>query len=198
MLEVILIPLAILVCTVLVYFTIEPAFDQYLVKLEDKTRTMQKISILITSSNLVNFFSESDASRVVETLLTRTQDDQDSLESILMNLGERASGEIERLYEAVKKGYEPLEHLARVKVASTFLRIVVLFYGLSVSLSEIILIYLRYESANSVFSALNGFIFGGTMLSSAIVSFIIAYIVNASRKIDGNYERLQSESTSPV
>lgn len=198
MLEVILIPVAILACTVVVYFTIEPAFRQYLTKLEDKTRTMQKISILITSSNLVNFFSGSDASRVVETLLTRTQHDQESLEDVLMQLGERASGEIETLYQAVKKGYEPLEHLARVKVASTFLRIVILFYGISVSFSEMLLIYLRYASSGSVFSTVNGFIFGGTMLSSAIVSFIILYILNASRKIDGNYARLQSESISPV
>lgn len=196
MLEVILIPVAILACTVVVYFAIDPAFGQYLTKLEDKTRTMQKISILITSSNLVNFFSGSDASRVVETLLTRTQHDQESLEDVLMQLGGKASGEIETLYLAVKKGYEPLEHLAKVKVASTFLRIVILFYGISVSFSEFLLIYLRYATSSSVFSTVNGFIFGGTMLSSAIVAFIIAYILNTSRKIDGNYARLQSETLS--
>lgn len=195
MLTVVIIPVVILVSTIVVYIMLDPAFASYLQKLEDKTRTMQKISILITSSNLVNFFSRSEASRVVETLLTRTQDDPNSLEDVLLDLGDRASGEIETLYQEVKKGYKPMEYLSRVKVASTLLRIIVLFYGASISISELILIYLKFSSNLTLFSVFNGIIFGGTIVSSALVMFMIGYISNASRKIDGNFARLQADST---
>lgn len=198
MLAILVIPFAILGCTLIVYFMMEPAFKQYLESLENKTSSMQRISILITSSNLINFFSRSDASKIVETLLKGSKEDPELLEDELMELGNSATGEIRDLYQEVLKGYEPLEQLARVKVASTFLRIVVLFYGVSVSISETVLIYLRHISAVTQFSALNGFIFGGTMVSSAIVAFIIVYIVKASRRINGNFARLETDSLPSI
>ncbi len=196
MLVIILVPLVILASTVAVFFLLGPALGFYFSKLEEKTRMMQKVAILMTSSRLVDFFSKSEASKVVETLLTKSADDNEGLEKVLLDLGDKASGEIEKLYQEVKRGYEPLEYLSKVKVASVFLRITVLLYGLSVSISEVVLIYLKVTASLSLFSLLNGVMFGGSIVSSALVLFIILYLTHESRKIDTTFVRLQSGASA--
>ncbi len=188
-----LIPIVILISTVGVYLLLGPTLKVYLGKAEDKTRRIQRVSTLIIASDIVTFFSKSESSKVVERLLKMAKEDDSDLYRFLDNSVLNAEEEIGKLHEKLKQRDEQIANLSKIRISTIFIRSTVLIYGVTVSAVQFILIYLLYSSNISLFQLLNGVFFGGSILFSVILVFMIVYAGLISRKLDVDYLTLFKE-----
>ena len=188
-----LIPIVILISTVGVYLLLGPSLKVYLGKAEDKTRRVQRLSTLIIASDIVTFFSKSESSKVVERLLKMAKQDDSDLYSFLDKSVLNAEDEIGKLHEKLKQRDEQIANLSKIKMSTMFIRSTVLIYGVTVSAVQFVLIYLFYSSNISLFFLINGVFFGGSILFSVILVFMIVYAGLISRKLDMDYMTLLKE-----
>ena len=188
-----LIPIVILISTVGVYLLLGPTLKVYLGKAEEKTRRIQRLSTLIIASDIVTFFSKSESSKVVERLLKMAKEDDSDLYRFLDNSVLNAEEEIGKLHEKLKQRDEQIANLSKIRMSTVFIRSTVLIYGVTVSAVQFILIYLLYSSNISLFLLLNGVFFGGSILFSVILVFMIVYAGLISRKLDVDYLTLFKE-----
>ena len=188
-----LIPIVILISTVGVYLLLGPTLKVYLGKAEEKTRRIQRLSTLIIASDIVTFFSKSESSKVVERLLKLAKEDDSDLYRFLDNSVLNAEEEIGKLHEKLKQRDEQIANLSKIRMSTVFIRSTVLIYGVTVSVVQFILIYLLYSSNISLFLLLNGVFFGGSILFSVILVFMIVYAGFISRKLDMDYLTLFKE-----
>ena len=188
-----LIPIVILISTVGVYLLLGPTLKVYLGKAEEKTRRIQRVSTLIIASDIVTFFSKSESSKVVERLLKMAKEDDSDLYRFLDNSVLNAEEEIGKLHEKLKQRDEQIANLSKIRMSTVFIRSTVLIYGVTVSVVQFILIYLLYSSNISLFLLLNGVFFGGSILFSVILVFMIVYAGFISRKLDMDYLTLFKE-----
>ena len=191
-----LIPIVILISTVVVYLLLGPTLKVYLRKAEEKTRQIQRVSTLIIASDIVTFFSKSESSKVVERLLKMAKEDDSDLYRFLDNSVLNAEEEIGKLHEKLKQRDEQIANLSKIRMSTIFIRSTVLIYGITVSAVQFILIYLLYSSNISLFLLLNGVFFGGSILFSVILVFMIVYAGLISRKLDVDYLTLFKESSN--
>ena len=188
-----LIPIVILISTVGVYLLLGPTLKVYLGKAEDKTRRIQRVSTLIIASDIVTFFSKSESSKVVERLLKMAKEDDSDLYRFLDNSVLNAEEEIGKLHEKLKQRDEQIGSLSKIRMSTIFIRSTVLIYGVTVSAVQFILIYLLFSSNFSLFLLLKGVFFGGSILFSVILVFMIVYAGLISRKLDMDYLTLFKE-----
>ncbi|MDA8142515.1 MAG: hypothetical protein M0T81_00870 [Thermoplasmatales archaeon] len=188
-----LIPIVILISTVGVYLLLGPSLKVYLGKAEEKTRRVQRISTLIIASDIVTFFSKSESSKVVERLLKMAKQDDSDLYDFLDKSVLNAEDEIGKLHEKLKQRDEQVANLSKIRMSTMFIRSTVLIYGVTISAIQFVLIYLFYSSNISLFLLINGVFFGGSILFSVILVFLIVYAGLISRKLDMDYMTLLKE-----
>ena len=188
-----LIPIVILIFTVGAYLLLGPTLKVYLGKAEEKTRRIQRLSTLIIASDIVTFFSKSESSKVVERLLKMAKEDDSDLYRFLDNSVLNAEEEIGKLHEKLKQRDEQIGSLSKIRMSTIFIRSTVLIYGVTVSAVQFILIYLLFSSNFSLFLLLKGVFFGGSILFSVILVFMIVYAGLISRKLDMDYLTLFKE-----
>ena len=188
-----LIPIVILISTVGVYLLLGPSLKVYLGKAEEKTRRVQRLSTLIIASDIVTFFSKSESSKVVERLLKMAKQDDSDLYDFLDKSVLNAEDEIGKLHEKLKQRDEQVANLSKIRMSTMFIRSTVLIYGVTISAIQFVLIYLFYSSNISLFLLINGVFFGGSILFSVILVFLIVYAGLISRKLDMDYMTLLKE-----
>ena len=188
-----LIPIVIFVSTVAVYLLLGPSLRVYLEKAEEKTKRIQRISTLIIASDIVTFFSDSESSKVVERLLKMVKGDDSGLYKFLDESLFNAQDEIGKLHEKLEKRDDPIVNLSRIRMSTLFIRATILIYGVTVSAIQFILIYLVYSSNKALFPLLNGVFFGGSILFSVIIIFMVVYAGMVSRRLNIDYQSLLGE-----
>jgi hypothetical protein len=154
---------------------------------------VQRLSTLIIASDIVTFFSKSESSKVVERLLKMAKEDDSDLYSFLDKSVLNAEDEIGKLHEKLKQRDEQIANLSKIRMSTMFIRSTVLIYGVTVSAVQFVLIYLFYSSNISLFLLINGVFFGGSILFSVILVFMIVYAGLISRKLDMDYMTLLKE-----
>lgn len=194
MITIAVIPIAILISTVVIYFILGKGIDNYLMKVERKTRTVQRISLLLVASDFVSLFSSSESRNLVEKLSNSEAETEDDMFDSLSSSFGSAGLEISQLYREMNKAYKPSEDLSRIKLSALYLKIIVLFYGVSISVSQFVILYLLYYTRYEFISFLNSDLVVATILFSSIVVFIIAYILRISQKIEIRFSNLEKIS----
>jgi hypothetical protein len=188
-----LVPTVILISTVVVYVLLGPSLKVYLAKAEEKTDRIQRISTLIIASDIVTFFSNSESSKVVEGLLKMAREDDKTLYGFLDKTMLGAQDEIKRLHDKLKLRDEQTSNQSKIRMSTVFIRTTVLIYGITVSAVQFILISLLPSTNKSFFLLLNGVFFGGSILFSVILIFMVVYLVAISRKLDEEYSAILKE-----
>lgn len=197
MLVIFIFPTFILVSTVITYFLLNKALRAYISKIEGKTKTIQRISLLLIASDFVSLFSSSESKNLVEKLVRPDNDNEESLfESLNTSFGE-AGSEIEKLYREINRAYRPSEDLSRIKLSATYLESILLIYGVLLSISQYGITYLYYPGRFDLFSPLSIDLLVATMLFSSIAVYVVIYIFRISRRIEMRYSKLQ-ETPLPV
>jgi hypothetical protein len=121
------------------------------------------------------------------------KEDDSDLYRFLDNSVLNAEEEIGKLHEKLKQRDEQIGSLSKIRMSTIFIRSTVLIYGVTVSAVQFILIYLLFSSNFSLFLLLKGVFFGGSILFSVILVFMIVYAGLISRKLDMDYLTLFKE-----
>lgn len=188
---ILLIPTFILASTIITYFVLNQWLSSYVGKIESKTKTIQRISLLLIASDFVSLFSSSESKTLVEKLIhAETQNDDILFDSLNDSFG-GAGSEIEKLYREINKAYKPSEDLSRIKISVNYLKTIFLFYGISLSVTQYIITFLFYPARYDLFSPLSGYLLVATVLFSSIASYMVFYIFRISRRIEIRYSMLQ-------
>lgn len=186
-----LFPTFILISTVITYFLLNRALAAYIAKIESKTKTIQRISLLLIASDFVSLFSSSESKNLVEKLIRPDTDNEETLfESLNTSFG-GAGSEIEKLYKEMNKAYRPSEDLSKIKLSATYLKSILLIYGVLLSISQYVITYLYYPGRFDLFSPLSVDLLVATMLFSSIAVYVAVYIFRISRRIEIRYSKLQ-------
>ncbi|MEM0136024.1 MAG: hypothetical protein QXU18_12500, partial [Thermoplasmatales archaeon] len=88
---------------------------------------------------------------------------------------------------------EQTSNQSKIRMSAVFIRTTVLIYGTTVSVAQFILISLLFSTNLSFFLLLNGVFFGGSILFSVILIFMVVYLVSVSRKLDAEYMTMLNE-----
>lgn len=187
-----LLPTFILISIIVTYFILDKALIAYISKIESKTKTIQRISLLLIASEFVSLFSSSESKNLVEKLVkAEGENDELLFDSINASFGE-AGTEIEKLYKEINKAYKPSEELSKIKMSTTYLKIFLLFYGICLSVSQYLIIYVFYPAHFDLFPPLSSDLLVATVLFSSIAVYISVYIHLISRRLEIRYSKLQS------
>lgn len=189
-----LFPTFILIFTLIFYFLLSKGLSVYIAKIEAKTKTIQRVSILLIASDFVSLFSSSESKNLVEKLIQAENENDDLLFDSLNTSFSGAGSEIEKLYREINRAYRPSEDLSRIKISANYLKTILLLYGICLSLSQYIIIYLFYPARFSVFSPLSSDLLVATVLFSSIAIYVALYIFRISRRIESRYSMLQGSS----
>lgn len=187
-----IIPISIIISTVITLILLTKGLNVYVGKIEKKTQTIQRISLLLIASDFVTLFSSSESKRLVENIIRAEDQEDESVFNSLSNSFGGAGSEIERLHKEINKAYKPSEDLSRIKLSAVYLKTILLFYGLVVSISQFLIAYFFDPTKSILFSQLSSDLFVATFLFSLIVIYISVYIVRVSRRIEIRYARLES------
>ena len=188
---IILIPTAIMVSTVVTFLILTKALSAYIKKMEGKAKTIQRISLLLIASDLVNLFSSSESKNLVDRIVQGSSQSDDSMFASLNSSFGGAGAEIERLYGQITKAYKPSEEISRIRISALYLRSILLLYGFSVSITQYIIVAFSQSVRSSLFSPATSDMLIATVLFSSIFVYISIYIVYISRRIDIRYSKLQ-------
>ena len=172
MLLILIIPTVIICSTIVTYFVLSKGLSSYLDKIENKAKKIQRISILLIASDLVAFFSKSEAKALVDKILGGSIGSDDHMFSSLTSSFGGAGSEIERLYREINKAYKPSSELSRIKISAIYLRTTLLLYGFSVSISQYIIAVFFYHAGISILSPAIIDMIVGTALFSSIFVYI--------------------------
>ena len=190
---ILIIPIAIILSTIAIFFILSKALSSYIHKMENKTKTIQRISLLLIASDFVSLFSSSESKNLVDNIVQgRGQDDEHIFESLSSSFG-GAGYEIERLYTEINRAYRPSEELSKIKTSAMYLRIILLFYGLSVSISQFVIVTFFTKFRPDLFSPATSGMLIATVLFSSIFLYISVYISYLSRRIEIRYTKLQNK-----
>lgn len=188
---IILIPTFIMLSTVVTFLILSKGLSYYIRKMEVKAKTIQRISLLLIASDLVNLFSQSESKNLVDRIIQGSEDNDDSIfESLNSSFG-GAGVEIERLYNQITKAYKPSEEISRIKISALYLRLILLLYGLSVSITQYVMVAFLYQIRSALFSPATSDMLIATVLFSSIFIYISVYILFISRRIELRYLKLQ-------
>lgn len=192
-----LIPTFILLSTVITFVLLNKALTAYIGKIEIKTKTIQRISLLLIASDFVSLFSSSESRRLVENLIRAENNNDDSFFESLSTAFGGAGNEIEKLYTEISKAYRPSEELSRIKVSAAYLKTTLLFFGLAVSITQYLIAFLFDPTKSNLFPPLAGDLLIATVLFSLIILYISLYINRTSRRIEIRYSKLEGVHSSP-
>lgn len=191
MLVVFVFPTFILVSIIITYFILGKALAAFVAKIESKTKTIQRISLLLIASDFVSLFSSSESKNLVEKLVQAENENDELLFDSLNTSFGGAGSEIEKLYVEINRAYKPSEELSRIKISATYLKTILLIYGVLLSISQYVITFLFYPARFDLFSPLSSDLLVATALFSSIAVYVAVYIFRMSRRIEIRYSRLQ-------
>ncbi len=188
---IIIIPTVIMVSTVVTFLILTKALSSYIKKMEGKAKTIQRISLLLIASDLVNLFSNSESKDLVDRMIQGSSQSDDSMFDSLNSSFGGAGAEIGRLYGQITKAYKPSEEISRIRISALYLRSILLLYGFSVSITQYFIVAFSQTASSSLFSPATSDMLIATVLFSSIFIYVSIYIVYISRRIDIRYAKLQ-------
>ena len=191
MLLILIIPTVIICSIIVTYYVLSKGLSSYIDRIEAKAKKIQRISILLIASELVDLFSKSETKALVDKILEGSNGDDDHMFSSLTSSFGGAGSEIERLYLEINNAYKPSAELSRIKISAIYLRATLLLYGFSVSFSQYVIAVFFFQAGLSVLSPAIIDMIIGTVLFSSIFVYISVYIILTSRRIELGYSRLQ-------
>lgn len=193
---IVIIPFAIIVSTIVIFVILSKALSSYIGRMEAKAKTTQRISLLLIASDFVNLFSSSESKRMVDKIVLGSEENDDKIFASLSSSFGGAGIEIENLYNQITKAYKPSEDISRIKISALYLRSILLLYGLSVSITQLLFVAFFYPAGSSVFNPATSDMLVATILFSSIVVYISLYILYISRRIEMRYLKLQESRNS--
>ncbi len=177
--------------TVITFLLLTKALSSYIRRMEGKAKTIQRISLLLIASDLVNLFSKSESKNLVDGILQGSGQSDDSMFDSLNSSFGGAGIEIERLYGKITRAYKPSEEISRIRISVVYLRSILLLYGFSVSITQYFIVAFSPSVKSTLFSPAISDMLIATVLFSSIFVYISVYIVYISRRIDTRYSKLQ-------
>ncbi|AKA49417.1 hypothetical protein IX51_10270 [uncultured archaeon] len=190
----VIIPISILVLCIVAFIALRRTFDGYFAKLEDRTSLLQRVLYLVMTKDIVSFFASPEANRIVDILFDEGQKGREDIEDKLLESVQSAGPEIEKLYSSLKRAYSPSAFIYKARSVSFLLRLNILFYGVAVSVSELVELFFLYIKDDYTVTFMNGIVFGGTLIFAVALATMAIYIFHESRKIDKHMERLSDPS----
>lgn len=188
MLSLFLIPVAILLLCLFMYYVVGKSFNEYFSSMEERSSLLQKVLLLVMTKDIVSFFASPDANRIVDLLFEEAQTSKEDIEEKLLDSVESAGPAIENLYASLKRAYAPSASINRARSASTLLKLNILLYGVVVSVSEALELYFAEMLHVMIYQFLNGAIFGGTVIFAVVLASMAVFIYNETRKVDYQVE----------
>lgn len=189
----VLIPVFILSLCVFAFFALRKTFEGYFDRLENRTNLLQRILYLVMTKDIVSFFASPEANRIVDILFDENESKENTEDKLLESV-QSAGPEIEKLYGSLRRAYSPSALIYKARSVSLLLRMNILFYGIAVSVSEIVELFFLYVKSDPTVTFLNGIVFGGTLIFAIALASMALYIYYESRKIDRHMEKLSDPS----
>ena len=180
-----LIPTIVLFISFLAYFITKRELTKYFDEMQDKVDKLGEIMRISFTSELLRFFSNSNASDTAQILSENIANKKFENVSTITSTSLNAVRDVNQLYRTMKDSFEPDLNYSRIKQSYRLLTRVVLIYGLSISGLMYLLVGVTRSTSTVIYSReFASIILGGTVLFSLFLTLIIIDIVKYSKKID--------------
>lgn len=187
-----LIPTIVLFISLLAYFITKRELTKYYDEMQDKVDKLGEIMRISFTSELLRFFSNSNASDTAQILSENIANKKFENVSTITSTSLNAVRDVNQLYRTMKDSFEPDLNYSRIKQSYRLLTRVVLIYGLSISGLMYLLVGVTRSTSTVIYSReFASIILGGTVLFSLFLTLIIIDIVKYNRKID---DRISKEN----
>ena len=187
-----LIPTIVLFISFLAYFITKRELTKYFDEMQNKVDKLGEILRISFTSELLRFFSNSNASDTAQILSENIANKKFENVSTITSTSLNAVRDVNQLYRTMKDSFEPDLNYSKIKQSYRLLTRVVLIYGLSISGLMYLLVGLTKSTSTAIYSRdFASIILGGTVLFSLFLTLIIIDIVKYNRKID---DRISKEN----
>lgn len=189
-----LIPTFVLFMSFVAYFITKRGLTNYFEQMKDKVDNLGEILRISFTSELLRFFSNSNASDTAQILSENIANKKFENISTITSTSLNAMRDVNQLYRTMKDSFEPDLNYSRIKQSFQLLTHVVLIYGLSIAVLMYLLVGLTSSGSISTYTGdFASVILGGTVVFSLFLILIILDIVKYTKKIDNRISKENEE-----
>lgn len=180
--DILLLPTAIFITSVLVYYILKEEIGNYLKRLKKRMELGYRVMNLQFLKEMISFFSDSKTSNIIAEMLEKlpAQIDENA-EAVTQN----AMSEIEYLHRylnAIRNNSQ--EYFAVEALYSTLIDTVVL-YGISIAVVQYMLLFSIFRGRVTIYLGIvNVIVIYGTIIFGCIVGLILMQIYRKTRRIN--------------